>query len=87
MLRVSNQLTIAGMAFLALALTAAVFLVVDVLYEEPLAALFAAATALLFADGWFVLPVLQPYDRWDEHLDELTLEELGHERAGAEPDD
>lgn len=79
MLRVSNRLTIAGMASLALALTAAVFLVVDVLYSAPLAAVFSAATALLFATGWFVLPLLQPYDRWDERVDDDELEELGHE--------
>lgn len=79
MLRVSNRLAIAGMASLALALTAAVFVVVDVLYEEVLAAFLAAATALLFALGWFVLPLSQPYDRWDEHLEDEELDELGHE--------
>lgn len=80
MLRVSNRLAIAGMACLAVALTAAVFVVVDVLYAAALAAVFAAAVAVLFAVGWFVLPLLQPYDRWDEHLDEEELDALGHEQ-------
>lgn len=79
MLRVSNRLAIAGMACLAVALTAAVFVVVDVLYQEALAAVFAAGVAVLFAVGWFLLPLLQPYDRWDDHLDEEELDALGHE--------
>lgn len=79
MLRTSNRLAIAGMAFLAFALTAAVYVVVDVLYDELLAAIVAAGAAVLFSVGWFALPLSQPYDRWDEHLDEGELDELGDE--------
>jgi hypothetical protein len=81
MLRVSNQLAIAGLACLAIALSAAVFVVVDVLYSEPLAAVFAVGVFGLFAVGWFVLPLRQPYERWDEPLDEEHLEALGGEDA------
>ena len=85
MLRISNRLAIAGMAFLALALTAAVFVVVNVLHESVLAATFGAAAGLLFALGWFVLPLLQPYDRWDDHLDDEALDELGHDHPAPPP--
>ena len=81
MLRISNRLAIAGIVFLAVALTAASYVVVDVLYSSPFASIFAAGTALLFATVWFVLPLLQPYDRWDDDLDEEELDERGHESA------
>ncbi len=79
MLRISNRLAIAGMACLAAALTAAVFVVVDVLYAGTLAAVFAVGVAALFVVGWFVLPLLQPYDRWDEQPEAEELDELGHQ--------
>ncbi|HJU48244.1 MAG TPA: hypothetical protein VJ689_08930, partial [Gaiellaceae bacterium] len=67
------------------ALTAAVFVVVNVLHESVLAATFGAAAGLLFALGWFVLPLLQPYDRWDDHLDDEALDELGHDHPAPPP--
>jgi len=86
MLRISNRLAIAGLASLAVGLTASVFVVVDVLYEEALAGIFAAGVALLFGAGWFLFPALQPYDRWDDHLEEEELDAIAHEHH-PRPDD
>lgn len=79
MLRIANRLSVAGLASLAVALTAAMFVVLDVLYDQTLAAAFAALVGLLFAAGWFVLPLMQPYDRWDDHLEEEELDARGNE--------
>ena len=46
------------MAFLAVAMTAVVFLVTDLLFQDPLTAVFTGLTAGLFAVVWFVLPLL-----------------------------
>jgi hypothetical protein len=57
MLRASNLLAIAGTVFLALAMTAAVFLITDVLFAGGTAALTAALAGSLFAVLWFGLPL------------------------------
>ncbi len=57
MLRISNRLSIAGIASLALGMTAAVFFVTDFLFESYAAAIVSAAVALLFAFFWFLLPL------------------------------
>lgn len=53
----ANLFAIAGIAFLALAMTSAIFLAVDVLYRAPLVAIVTAGIGSLFALLWFVLPV------------------------------
>jgi hypothetical protein len=56
-LMTSNRLSIAGLAFLAVAMTGAIVLVTDVLYG-PLATLIAGlATALMFAFFWALIPL------------------------------
>jgi hypothetical protein len=57
MLEASNRLAIAGTVFLALAMTAVLFLVTDVLFEAGAAALTAGVAAGLFAFLWFALPL------------------------------
>jgi predicted membrane channel-forming protein YqfA (hemolysin III family) len=57
MLRTSNRLAIAGMAFLSLALVAAAFLVTDLLFHATAAAIVTAAVASLFAWFWWGLPL------------------------------
>jgi amino acid transporter len=74
MLRRSNQLAIAGLACVALAMTTSVLLVTDVLFSLAVAVPVTVVTAALFGVGWFVLPLSQPYDRWDETLDYDPLE-------------
>lgn len=54
-----NKLTLAGTAFLAVAIAAAVYLVTDVLFSNPLAALVAGAVAGWIVVIWFVVPLVQ----------------------------
>jgi hypothetical protein len=57
MLLTSNRLTIAGTVFLALGMTATVFLITDLLFASTAAAVVAAGTALTFAWLWYGLPL------------------------------
>jgi predicted membrane channel-forming protein YqfA (hemolysin III family) len=59
MLRTSNRLSIAGMAFLSLALVGAVFLVTDLLFHAAAAAVVTAAVGLFFAWFWWGLPLMR----------------------------
>lgn len=58
-LRIANRLAIAGTAFLAVAICAAVGLVTQFLLGWRTATVAAGVAALLFAALWFVLPVLE----------------------------
>jgi hypothetical protein len=58
-LRMANLLAIAGTAFLALGMTAAVFLIADILFKGWWAALTAALVAGGFAWFWFGVPLLR----------------------------
>lgn len=71
MLVTANRLAIGGMVAAALAMVAAIYLVVSVLTNVGLTLVLTGACALLFALVWFALPLSTPYDRWDEHVDEL----------------
>jgi VIT1/CCC1 family predicted Fe2+/Mn2+ transporter len=57
MLHVANRSVIAGSAFLALSMSAAVFLVGDYLFPRWVALLATAAAAVSFALLWFGLPL------------------------------
>jgi Flp pilus assembly protein TadB len=57
MLVISNGLTIAGLAFLALAMTSAVFLVTDFIYGGPLSTWVTIVIGLLFAMLWYAIPL------------------------------
>ncbi len=59
MIRTANRLALAGTLFLALAMTASVFLVTDFLYKAPLVAGVTAAVAGIFGWFWFTLPLLR----------------------------
>ena len=56
MLRTANRLAIAGTVFLALGMTATVFLITDVLFAGPAAAGTTAGLAGAFAWFWYGLP-------------------------------
>lgn len=56
LLRASNVSAIAGMAFLALSMTATVFLITDVVYGAPVSVLVGLATGVAFATYWFLFP-------------------------------
>jgi hypothetical protein len=53
----ANRLTIAGLGFLALAMTGAIVLITDVLFGGIATALFGAAAAAMFVVLWGVLPL------------------------------
>jgi hypothetical protein len=59
MLETSNALAISGTAFLAIGMTAVVFLIADILFHAWWAALTAALVGLGFAWFWYGLPLLR----------------------------
>jgi hypothetical protein len=59
LLRIGNVFAIVGLVFLALGMTAVVFLVTDLLFQATFTALVTAVTAGLFALAWFALPLLR----------------------------
>ena len=59
LLVVSNRLAISGTAFLALAISGAVFVVTDILFHARSAALVAAVTAAVFGWLWYGLPLVR----------------------------
>jgi hypothetical protein len=59
LLRISNVFAIAGMVFLAVGMTAVVFLVTDIIFKGTMTAIVTASTAALFASVWFVLPLVR----------------------------
>lgn len=63
LLRVGNRCAIAGMVFLAVAMSAAVFLVTDLIYGGPLAGALTGIVALALASLWWVLPLVFGRDR------------------------
>jgi len=57
LLRISNRFTIAGIGFLALAMTGSIFFVTDFLFEVYAAAIVTAGAGALFGLLWFALPL------------------------------
>jgi len=53
----ANRFTIAGLAFLALAMTGAIVLITDILYGPAATAIAGAGAALMFAVLWYALPL------------------------------
>ena len=58
-LKLANVFAIVGTVFLALSMTAVVFLVTDLLFKGFFTAVVTTATAALFAVVWFVLPLVR----------------------------
>jgi Na+/melibiose symporter-like transporter len=57
LLRISNVFAIVGVAFLAIGMTAVVFLVTDLIFKGVVTTIVTVVTAALFATVWFVLPL------------------------------
>ncbi len=57
LLQISNAFAIIGVVFLAIGMTAAVFLVTDMIFKGIATTVVTVATAALFATVWFVLPL------------------------------
>lgn len=58
-LKISNVFAIVGTVFLALGMTAVVFLVTDLLFKGVVTAVVTSISAALFALVWFVWPLVQ----------------------------
>jgi|SRR4051794_17032312 drug/metabolite transporter (DMT)-like permease len=56
-LQAANRLTVAGLAFLAISMTATVFLLFEVVAGTAIAIVTTAVFAVLFGALWFVLPL------------------------------
>jgi Na+/melibiose symporter-like transporter len=59
MLFTANRLAIAGTVFLALAMTSAVYLVTDLVFQATLTVIVTALAAGAFAWFWYGLPLLR----------------------------
>jgi ABC-type maltose transport system permease subunit len=59
LLRIANVFAIIGMVFLAIGMTAVVFLVTDMIFKGPVTTVVTALTAGLFTLVWFVLPLVR----------------------------
>ena len=55
----ANRLTIAGLAFLALAMSGVMLLITDILYGTTATVIAVTATVLLFAVLWYVMPLVR----------------------------
>jgi O-antigen/teichoic acid export membrane protein len=77
MLRISHMGTIAGIGCLAVAMTAATYLVIDEMTGTGVAVVVTALVGAVFVLVWFALPLSRPYERWDEEMDEDELDDLG----------
>jgi len=62
-LKLASVFTIVGTVFLALSMTAVVFLVTDLLFKGLFTAVVTSVTAALFTVVWFVLPLVQRTNR------------------------
>ena len=58
-IEVAHQLTIAGLAFLALAILGAVTLITDLLYDGAARWIWPALVAVVIAALWFIRPLLR----------------------------
>jgi uncharacterized protein DUF6328 len=59
LLVISNRFAILGMVLLAVAMTASVFVVTDLLFKATITAVITGFVGGLFAVVWFVLPLLR----------------------------
>lgn len=55
----ANRLTIAGLAFLGLAMSGVMLLITDILYGTTATVVAVTATVLLFAVLWYVMPLVR----------------------------
>lgn len=63
LLQTSNRLALGGTVFLALGMTAAIFLVTDIVFHWTLTLVVTGATAAAFAWFWYALPLWRRVER------------------------
>lgn len=81
LVHIANRLTIAGLSFLALAMTGALTLITDVLYGSVTTAVVAAGALLMFGALWYLLP-LRRRVRLERDLADRAPEPRAHRRDG-----
>jgi uncharacterized protein DUF6328 len=59
LIKLSNRLAIVGLVFLAVAMSSVAFLITDVMFGSPWAALATAVAAAVYSWLWFVIPLLR----------------------------
>ena len=59
LLKIANRFAILGTFFIAVGMSAAVFLVTDVVYDDLTASIVTGLAAAFFAIVWFVLPLVR----------------------------
>src|SRR5215204_3166114 len=59
-LRVSNTMSIAGLTFLALAMTGAMMLIADFIYSPTLTIVSGIVAAVVYGALWYVMPLAGP---------------------------
>jgi Family of unknown function (DUF6328) len=69
LVRITNRLTIMGLAVLSVSLTGAILLISDILFKSPAPAIFTALTGLLFATLWGVIPAIRRIQLKEEDQD------------------
>ncbi len=57
LVEIANRLTIAGLSFLALAMTGALTLITDILYGGVVTAVVGVGAILMFGTLWYLLPL------------------------------
>jgi hypothetical protein len=82
LVRLGNQMAIAGTVFLAAAIVLALYVVTDVLFTTNLAVLTGLAALVLFGVLWYVVP-LTGRSSSDESSDEESDDEQAQESRGA----
>jgi uncharacterized membrane protein len=75
MLRISNGLAIAGLTFLAVAMSVSVLLVTTVTVDRTTGIALGVTVAVVLVGAWFVMPLRQPYDRWDDDAPDPAADE------------
>ncbi len=59
LLRISNKLALVGTVFLAIAMSATVFLITDLIFKAPVTAIVTSVIVLMFAWFWYAWPLLR----------------------------
>jgi amino acid transporter len=85
LVRIGNQMAIAGTLFLAAAIVLALYVVTNVLFTSDLAIWTAVACAVVFAGIWYVLPMVgrPSTQETTEEQDDSADDEQAQESRGA----
>ena len=59
MIKLSNRLAIAGLVFLAVAMSSVVFLITDVMFGSLWASIATGVAAAVYAGLWFAIPLIR----------------------------